>query len=228
MKQALKRAPVIGPLIKFIYFRVIQPLRGFGGSNAYWQTRYSQGGNSGDGSYNELAHFKAEVLNSWVEQYGIGSVIEFGCGDGNQLTLARYPRYTGVDISPQAILLCRKLFEGDHSKTFLLSEQYVQEKAELSLSLDVIYHLVEDEVFHAYMTTLFSASTHLVGIYSSNTDVQRKFQGSHVRNRRFTDWIAAHAKEWQLLQHVPNRYPYDEKDDSGSFADFFLFHRPNP
>ncbi|TAT59972.1 hypothetical protein EGM92_29840 [Enterobacter cloacae] len=35
-------------------------------------------------------------------------MMEFGCGDGNQLSLADYPRYTGFDISDHAIQLYRK------------------------------------------------------------------------------------------------------------------------
>ena len=35
-------------------------------------------------------------------------------------------------------------------------------------SLDVIYHLVEDEILKSYMTTLFGTARKLVIIYSSN------------------------------------------------------------
>lgn len=33
------------------------------GSTDYWKNRYLEGGNSGAGSYNNLAQFKAEVIN---------------------------------------------------------------------------------------------------------------------------------------------------------------------
>jgi hypothetical protein len=39
---------------------------------------------------------------------------------------------------------------------------------DLELSLDVIYHLVEDEVFDAYMRSLFAHAGRFVVIYSSN------------------------------------------------------------
>lgn len=42
--------------------------------------------------------------------------------------------------------------------------------ADLSLSLDVIYHLVEDEVFETYINTLFKSARRYVIIYSSNSD----------------------------------------------------------
>src|SRR5215210_4430947 len=44
------------------------------------------------------------------------------------------------------------------AKTFKLMEEYAGESAELALSLEVIYHLVEDEVFESYMRRLFGSS----------------------------------------------------------------------
>jgi hypothetical protein len=43
------------------------------------------------GSYSELAQLKARVLNAFVAEKNIARVIERGCGDGNQLQLARIP-----------------------------------------------------------------------------------------------------------------------------------------
>ncbi|MCL2283845.1 MAG: glycosyltransferase family 92 protein [Fibromonadales bacterium] len=62
-------------------------------SGKYWEERYANGGNSGDGSYNCLAQFKAEILNDFVKEHSVNSAIEFGCGDGSQLSLVKYPKY---------------------------------------------------------------------------------------------------------------------------------------
>tara|TARA_B100000963_G_C22366286_1_gene553845 strand:+ start:310 stop:516 length:207 start_codon:yes stop_codon:yes gene_type:complete len=35
-------------------------------SNSYWEHRYETDGNSGAGSYNELAEFKASVINEFL------------------------------------------------------------------------------------------------------------------------------------------------------------------
>ena len=35
-------------------------------SKDYWEKRYAEGGNSGYGSYNNLAKFKAEVINNFI------------------------------------------------------------------------------------------------------------------------------------------------------------------
>ena len=89
----------------------------FPGSLNYWESRYRDGGTSGSGSFGRLAEFKANVINSFVQNNNIGSVIEFGCGDGNQLSLASYPSYIGLDTSHKAIELCKKRFKEDKSKS---------------------------------------------------------------------------------------------------------------
>lgn len=137
--------------------------------------------------------------------------------------MAKYPSYLGVDISPEAINICRCRFAGDKTKSFVVADDYAGEKAELVLSLDVLYHLVEDSVFHSYMKSLFDSATRFVVIYSSNTDVQQKLQGQHVRHREFTDWITKNAIGWELLRHVPNIHPYPGGDNYGLVADFYIY-----
>lgn len=73
--------------------------RRFSSSADYWEERYRSGGSSGAGSHNRLAAYKAEVSNEFVTQNAVGIVLEFGVGDGAQLSLAKYPQYVGVDVS---------------------------------------------------------------------------------------------------------------------------------
>ena len=195
----------------------------FVGSQKYWDARYASGGNSGAGSYNRLAEFKAEVLNAFVKEHNIRSVAEFGSGDGAQLKLADYPQYTGIDVSPVAVEHCRKLFSGDPTKRFMLTGDVPAGfNAELTLSLDVIYHLVEDAVFDQYMRSLFAAGTRFVAVYSSNMD--KEWTSQHVRHRKFTGWIEQHQPNWHLQQTIKNRYPYDPSNpDHTSFADFYIY-----
>jgi len=191
-------------------------------SARYWADRYRRHGNSGEGSYGELALFKAEVLNNFVKQNSVESVIEFGCGDGNQLSLANYPQYTGVDITREAVLHCRGIFAKDTTKRFLHASEYSGEQADLALSLDVIFHLVEDDVFAQYMQQLFAASTKYVVVYSSNADTLFA-EYPHVRHREFTRWIEIHRPNWLLTQTIPNRYPVGLRNRETSFAHFFCY-----
>jgi hypothetical protein len=194
-------------------------------SGEYWEQRYRSGGNSGTGSYSRLATFKAEVLNQFVATHEISTVIEIGSGDGAQLTLAEYPSYTGVDVSQVAVESTRRMFAGDPSMRFIhTSELSENDRAELALSLDVIYHLVEDAVFDSYMRQLFDAATRYVIVYSSNTD--KSWSTPHVRHREFSKWVAAHRTDFELIENIPNLYPYSKDDpDNTSFADFYIFEK---
>jgi SAM-dependent methyltransferase len=222
MKDLIKRIPVLGPVARSVYRRWLNPPKPFHNSEDYWVTRYREGGNSGAGSYNRLAEFKAEVLNDFVASHSIRDVIEFGCGDGNQLTLARYPTYLGFDVSPHAIEACTRRFANDVSKSFMLVHDYTGQTAQLVLSLDVIYHLTEDDVYETYMQNLFGAGREYVVIYSSDKD-EPHTPSAHVRHRQFSKWVRANAPGWRLLQHIPNRYPYTGDNDTGSLADFYIY-----
>jgi len=223
MVKSLEKLTAIG----FNFRRAMRKIFGnrnkFSGSKDYWISRYSSGGNSGDGSYQHLAEFKAEILNDFVRVKNIKTVIEFGCGDGNQLTLSRYPSYVGFDVSPVALRQCRTLFSNDKSKEFKLVSEYAQERADLALSLDVIYHLVENEIFERYMERLFDASNEFVIIYSSDSDGLAEKTAAHVRHRKFSNWIMNKRPSWELLEKVKNRYPYDGNTKTGSFADFYFY-----
>ncbi|HSW64471.1 MAG TPA: class I SAM-dependent methyltransferase [Dissulfurispiraceae bacterium] len=151
------------------------------------------------------------------------SVIEYGCGDGNQLSLAVYPQYLGFDISDHALGLCRARFQGDNSKIFKHLDEYGGETADLCLSLDVIYHLIEDDIYEWHMQRLFASASRWVAIYSSNSNRQVSGQAAHVRHRKFSDWIAVNAPRWELIEHHLNPYPYDGDFAKSSLADLYIF-----
>ena len=199
--------------------------RKFSTSANYWEERYRRGGKSGAGSYNRLAAFKADVVNEFVASNDIGSVIEFGSGDGAQLELAAYPDYTGVDVSETILEATRRRFAGQESMRFLhTSEVTPADQADLSLSLDAIYHLVEDAVFETYMNQLFDAAKRYVIVYSSNED--KDWPDPHVRHRNFTAWVEANRSHFTLVRMIPNPYPYSKDDvDNTSFADFYIFEK---
>jgi O-antigen/teichoic acid export membrane protein/SAM-dependent methyltransferase len=204
---------------------LLSRVRRFEGSAEYWEARYARGGESGTGSKGKFAEFKAEILNDFVVRNGVASVIEFGCGDGQQLVHAAYPQYLGLDVSTKAIGLCRTRFAGDRSKEFRVVAEHRQERADLALSLDVIFHLVEDEVFEEYMTRIFNASNRWVIVYSSNHESAGAAEGAHVRHREFTRWVNDHRSEWVLRERIPNRFPFTGDFRLGSFCDFFIFER---
>jgi SAM-dependent methyltransferase len=194
-------------------------------SAAYWEARYRAGGHSGAGSYGRLADFKAAFINGLVAANRIASVLDLGCGDGNLLSLLRVPAYTGVDVAPSTLAACTARFAGRTGISFLPYDRLeAAGTAELGLSIDVIYHLIEDTVFAGYMGALFGHASRFVLIYASNVDLA--WPSPHVRHRRFSDHVAWAHPDWRLLAHVPNRYPFDPaRPEDTSFADFYLFGR---
>lgn len=195
------------------------PLLRFRGSRQYWADRYRLGGNAGAGSFGEAAHHKAGILNAFVEAHAVASVIEFGCGDGRQLALATYPAYTGLDISADALRQCRAQFAGRADRRFLPMDDYQGQRADLALSLDVIYHLVEDAVYDDYLQTLFGAAERFVVVYSSDVaDGARTMP--HVRHRhvsadiarrfpgfvRMHDWEAGLPAPVELNRGIPTQF----------------------
>jgi hypothetical protein len=216
VKSFVRKVPVIGPMAVRLHLP-------FKTSSDYWEKRYVKGGNSGVGSYGRLANFKAEFLNAFVEKNRINSVIEYGCGDGSQLKLARYPSYTGIDVSLKAVEICRGLFATDESKRFFHTDTVKTRMiADLALSLDVVYHLVEDSAFESYMHRLFDSAQRSVIVYSSNLNDATPIQ--HVRHRHFTSWVEQNRPEWDITSKVANIYPYDPATPGEtSVADFYVF-----
>ena len=201
----------------------------FPGSSKYWETRYVFGGSSGYGSFGRLAEFKAGIINSFVSECRVESVIEFGCGDGNQLKLANYPVYVGLDVSEKAVVLCKEKFYNDTSKKFFLYAPHLfdvtakEYKADLALSLDVVYHLVEDEIYVNYLKHLFGSAEKYVIIYSSNWDESGGFYERHVRHRNITKNIAEWFPTWTLNKIIKNKYPPGQDSGETSFSDFFIY-----
>lgn len=188
-----------------------------GKTKTIWENRYRQGGNSGVGSYGELCDYKAEFINKFVIDHNCNNVIEFGSGDGNQMSYFNVQQYTGVDISDYIINICKQKYSNHTNKNFVTYDEYykMSSKYDLSLSLDVIYHLVDDNIYEKYMNDLFNSTTKYIIIYSTNTN--ETYNGSHVYKRKFTDYINLNFPLAKLIYHEPNPYP------KLSAADFFVY-----
>jgi len=199
-------------------------------SQRYWESRYENGGNSGRGSYNKLSEFKATVINRLIEQMNITSAIEFGVGDGNQVGLINYPKFLGLDVSKKAIELCIQKYKNDLSKSFFCYDQFAFSdpagfiKADMSVSLDVIYHLVEKDVYETYLTNLFNAASKCVVIYCTNEELPQ-FSG-HEKHRIFTNDLDRLTQGWKLAEKIENEFSVKRIGElEGSRADFYIFTR---
>ena len=161
-----------------------------------------------------------------IRDHGIRSAIEFGCGDGNQLSLIWYPSYIGLDISASAIIRCIEKFRNDATKSFFVYDPAAFRDAggifrsDLALSLDVIYHIVSDSIFESYMMHLCGAAARTLIVYSTDTD---EVESDHIRHRAFTKWMATNQPAFSLRRVIPN--PHAGVGPQQSNAAFFCFDR---
>lgn len=216
--------------------RQLRAARTFAGSQRYWEDTYRRGGTSGPGSYGRLASYKAEVLNDFVTRNGVATVVELGCGDGEQLALAAYPRYIGLDVSPTALGWCIDRFIDDLSKSFLLYDSTCFRdplgviRGDLALSIDVLYHLVEEHVFVEYLNHLFDIADRFVIIYAVDEDID--FFEAYSQPRRFIPWVEANRPEWALIERISNPYGHGEAGPDSAepttWSEFFIFERQPP
>ena len=192
-------------------------------STKYWEERYYNGGHSGNGSYGFLAEYKRDFINQFILENKIKSLLEYGCGDCNQLSMIECDRIIGVDVSETAIDICKTILP--ESKFISLeSEKFPKEKTDLLLSLDVIYHLIEDNVYDKYISNIIKHGSEYLIIYSANFESNSKF-AKHVRPRKFTNNKRLIDK-YVLKKHIKNIYSSDDHT-KGSFSDWYIFEIKN-
>lgn len=183
----------------------------------YWDNRYKTGGNSGAGSYNEEARIKASYINLLIKNIGIQTIQEYGMGDGNNLSLyTGFKQYTGYDIAPTAVELCKLNPRIDHTKCrFTSDKKAIDKNADLALSLDVLLHQVEDRDYYEYMDMVFKANHSYILLFTPSREASPK-SAQHVRYR-------------QVIEDVERLYPHyklvDKVDAKISEEKYFLLYK---
>lgn len=164
----------------------------------YWNSRYREGGTSGYGSYGKLAELKAQIINTFIKENNIHSIIEFGCGDGNQLKYMEYPKYFGMDVSEKSISMCLDMFHDDSTKSFMVySPRYFRNNKILScdlvVCLDVLYHIIDECDFVKTLDDIFSCSTRYIILYSNLHEYEPYRRGSHIRYRELKPYLEKYS-----------------------------------
>ncbi|MEC0125997.1 class I SAM-dependent methyltransferase [Paenibacillus pabuli] len=188
----------------------------------YWEQTYRSGETSGRGSYGVLAEFKAEVVNGLIQRENITSVIEFGCGDGNQLQYMNYSEYLGVDVAASSVRLCASKFANDSSKSFMLytpglwiNRGFLQ--ADLTVCLDVLYHITDETDFRSTLYDILHASAEWVVLYTrlkanDNPGIRT------IQDRNLFHYLFDYP-DFKVQEIIPQRYP------DQSSADFVILRR---
>ena len=149
-------------------------------SRDYWEKRYLAGGSSGLGSVGEHYAFKRDYLLRIIERYAIKSIVDYGCGDGFQIepvilkerqgqTAPRVQAYYGLDVSPTTIDNCRKHYARFARFRFDVLADFKPASFDLSVSMDVLYHIIDYDEYVQYLNLIFSHSP-LTAIYANLED----------------------------------------------------------
>lgn len=154
-------------------------------SNTYWENRYKKNGNSGEGSYGIHQEFKSGYINKIIPEYGIKTINELGVGDGNMLSHYKgFENFIGYDVSHSVIERCKKIFSDRDDLIFTNDINYLI-PADLTMSIDVSYHIINDDLFKNHLDMLYNMSDKYILIYSTNKD---EGDGTaHVFHRKVAD-----------------------------------------
>lgn len=192
----------------------------------YWKQRYSNGGTSGEGAVKELAQFKSTIINDFIKEKKIQTIIEFGCGEGKFLKNLKFNKYIGLDVSDIAIQKCEEAFRGNSNLSFFLynpASFFNNSKiflCDLAISLDVIYLIPEDKIFYKYMFDLFNAARSFVVIFSTDFDEE---QNGYLKNRNFSKWVSENIYDWKLVNVIHQKH--SEVLTNSNLCSFYFYER---
>lgn len=175
----------------------------------YWENCYA----SGAGSEGERYKIKRDYINSIIEKYNINSVVDFGCGDGRQIKELNIKKYYGIDVSKTAVEKCQLLYKDRKGWEFEILNRAVIPQSDLAMSIDTIYHLIEENECRKHLDNLFSCANYVL-IYGNYTERDNPRPAKHMLFRENIDYLAKNYPNWILLE----KYPI--KKDFG-----FLFYR---
>lgn len=177
-------------------------------SRNYWEKRYYYGGNSGKGSYAKDAIQKANFLNDTMLNYRLNNIIDVGCGDGNNLKIFNSDFYIGIDISKTVIEKNISTFQSHKNKKFfflnnnhsiILDEinSSIKNNESLIVSFDVIFHLVEDDVYKEYINFINNINARYCIITSSDNNIDYSPLVPHVRHRNYSNDLKRNG--WNII-----------------------------
>ena len=187
----------------------------------YWENRYKSGRDSGEGSYGKSAEYKASIINNYINKLDIKTIGDYGCGDGNQISLlSGFELYHGYDISNFIVDSNIVKFEDKYNMFFYKNIIDLPE-CDLNMTLDVLYHICLISEYTTYLMNLFNKSKKYVLIYSTNRveDFELTGDNDYAYHRRFKDWVEENILNFELVEKLDN--PLYETNT----VNFYLYKR---
>jgi SAM-dependent methyltransferase len=151
----------------------------------YWDDRYKRGQNSGSGSYGKNADFKSKIINKLIDDYGCRDMVEFGCGDGNQMSLFTPISYIGYDISPTIIEVNKTKYSNLKHASFDVMDMNGEfdNMRDLSVCVDVLFHLTIEEDWMCLIDHVCRSAKKIV-VFTTNTEEIQEEYFPHVNFKR--------------------------------------------
>lgn len=179
----------------------------------YWEQRWRAGRGAGDGSVGEAGERKTRWLSAFFGEHAVESVIDWGCGDGrvfHVLDAADGVDYMGIDVSPTAIDRCIGRWPDGW---FLLLGAVCESPPrgwDCAVSIDVVYHLVDDAEYAEHLRLLFGSATRFVVAHATNLD--EPGDAPHMRHR-------------PIVNDAPDGWTLIEQPDDPSVPGFYAWRK---
>ena len=195
----------------------------------YWDRRYARGEDSGVGSRGESLKYKADYLNSAFKKYDIESVFDFGCGDGNLVSLLNTKLYFGIDVSVESIRACRIRFRSENGyyfecgHFFEYTPEVIREKInplDCVMCIDVLYHIINRDVLVKTLENIFGSMARIIILYTYPLGAIKKDRDMRVYGMYARD-IAP------ILKDIVNEYRLEANTEPalGSASGFLVYQK---
>jgi len=131
---------------------------------AYWESCYSLGYGSGEGSAGRGRDWKWEVITEFAPK--ITSVIDVGCGD-LRFWKGNPDRYVGIDISETIIERNRKIPRKSWKFICAPAEKRIDGlKAPFVFCIDLLFHIMDDDRYEAILENLCYYASRCIFIHT--------------------------------------------------------------
>lgn len=158
----------------------------------YWENRYKNGGNSGEGSRGNHKKWKWSILDKYIHE--IDNIVDVGCGDLAFMKGIDVINYTGIDIS-QTMINQNKTLKPKWDFICSSADVNINElKGDVVFCHDMLFHILDDGVYKAILENLIEYSNNYISIYTWHSNPLNKWykkqkKDSYQAYRDFNQYI---------------------------------------
>jgi hypothetical protein len=140
-------------------------------NRSHWNERYATNMElgSGHGSRGEIRDYKRDLIARAMQDHGLNSVIDLGCGDIEIIRELDIPRYRGIDLSDVVVARNRTLRPDWSFEAGDITAADTSGAWDMTLCLDVLIHQNRRKAYDGIIDTIrrIAATVVLVSGYES-------------------------------------------------------------